>query len=241
MSTMAGYTKLFNSILASTIWREEKETKILWITMLAMADKDGMVEASIPGLADMARLTVKETQEALGILESPDEFSRTKDHDGRRIEPVLGGWLVLNHAAYRQKMDMDERREYLRLKKQESRERARQQSVNNCPESSTKSTQAESREQRAEEDQYSDEFEEFWREYPNKTAKHGAWQAWKKMKPRPHLSTLLSALKAQDPGWSAKSYEFVPNGARWFKEKRWLDVPVAPKSTVVYSQPPRGC
>lgn len=146
---MAGYTKLFNSILASTIWREGKETKILWITMLAMADKDGMVEASVPGLADMARLSVKETQTALGILESPDEFSRTKDHEGRRIEPVLGGWLVLNHATYRQKMDMDERREYLRLKKQESRDRKRQQGVNNCPEESTKSTQAESREQRA--------------------------------------------------------------------------------------------
>ncbi len=149
MDSMAGYTKLFNSILASTIWREEKETKILWITMLAMADKDGMVEASIPGLSDLARLTVKETQKALGILESPDEFSRTKEHEGRRIEPVLGGWLVLNHAHYRQKMDMDERREYLRLKKQESRDRQRQQGVNNCPEVSTKSTQAESREQRA--------------------------------------------------------------------------------------------
>lgn len=148
MDTMAGYTKLFNSILASTIWREEKETKILWITMLAMADKDGMVEASVPGLADLARLTVKETQAALAILESPDEFSRTKDHQGRRIEPVLGGWLILNHALYRQKMDMDERREYLRIKKQESRERARL-AEEACQQMSTKSTQAESREQRA--------------------------------------------------------------------------------------------
>jgi hypothetical protein len=148
---MSGYTKLFNSILASTIWREGKETKILWITMLAMADKDGMVEASIPGLADMARLTVPETETALEILQSPDSYSRTKDHDGRRIEPVKGGWLVLNHGIYREKMNADERRNYLRLKQQESRMRKKgcQQSVNNCSDLSTESTQAESREQRA--------------------------------------------------------------------------------------------
>ena len=225
MDAMAGYTKLFNSILASTIWREEKETKILWITMLAMADKDGMVEASIPGLADLARLTVKETQKALGILESPDEFSRTKDHEGRRIEPVLGGWLVLNHSKYRQKMDMDERREYLRVKKQESRDRQRQQSVNNCPETSTKSTQAESREQRAdsEADQYSEEFESFWKAYPNKKAKQDAWKAWKKMKPKPPLTTLLAALKDQDPAWAKKRYEYVPHGATWINGRRWQD------------------
>jgi len=233
MDTMAGYTKLFNSILASTIWREEKETKILWITMLAMADKDGMVEASIPGLADLARLTVKETQTALGILESPDEFSRTKDHEGRRIEPVLGGWLVLNHAKYRQKMDMDERREYLRVKKQESRDRQRQQSVNNCPETSTKSTQAESREQRAdsEADQYSEEFESFWKAYPNKKAKQDAWKAWKKMKAKPPLTTLLAALKDQDPAWAKKRYEYVPHGATWINGHRWQDANSTPATS----------
>ena len=43
---MPGYTKLFNSILASTIWRADDKTRIVWITLLAMADKHGIVEAS---------------------------------------------------------------------------------------------------------------------------------------------------------------------------------------------------
>ena len=47
---MTGYTKLFGSIVDSTIWRESKETKIVWITMLAKANKEGIVEASLPGL-----------------------------------------------------------------------------------------------------------------------------------------------------------------------------------------------
>ncbi len=100
---MSGYTPLFSSIVASTIWRESKETKIVWITMLAMADARGIVEASIPGLADMARVTLDECKAALLILSSPDEYSRTQDHEGRRIKETEGGWQLLNHAKFRQK------------------------------------------------------------------------------------------------------------------------------------------
>lgn len=136
--SMAGYTKLFSSIIASTVWRGSKDTKILWITMLAMSDRNGIVEGSIPGLADMSRLTIPEAQAALAELLGPDEFSRTKDHEGRRIEAVDGGWAILNHAKYRAKMSTDERREYLRIKKAESRERLskqRQQTVDVSTES----------------------------------------------------------------------------------------------------------
>lgn len=126
---MAGYTKLFNSILASTIWRESKETKILWITMLAMSDKDGKVDGSIPGLADLARLSIDEIKRSLSELMAPDEFSRTQEHEGRRIASVDGGWQILNHRKYRDKMGAEARREYLRLKAREYRSKARRQIV----------------------------------------------------------------------------------------------------------------
>ena len=118
---MTGYTKLFGSIVDSTIWRESKDTKIVWITMLAKANRDGMVEASLPGLADASRVTIEECIEALKCLSSPDKYSRTKAFEGRRIEEIEGGWKILNHAKYRAKMNADERREYFRLKKQEQR------------------------------------------------------------------------------------------------------------------------
>jgi hypothetical protein len=111
---MHGYTKLFGSILASTIWREDKNTRIVWITMLAMANRNGLVEGSIPGVADMARLSVDETREAIVKLESPDPDSRSKDQEGRRIVPVDGGWFLVNHAKYRGKMSKDDRREYMK-------------------------------------------------------------------------------------------------------------------------------
>lgn len=138
------YTKLFSSILASTIWREPNHVRLVWITMLALADKDGVCEASIPGLADLARVPLPQCEDALKRLAAPDPYSRTSDHDGRRIEPIDGGWILLNHAKYREKMNAEERREYLRLKKAESR--ARQQlstTVNKGQPASTPSTQAE--------------------------------------------------------------------------------------------------
>ena len=118
---MAGYTKLFNSILASTVWREDNETRIVWITLLAMADKNGVADGSVPGLADFARLPVAAVRVSLEKLSSPDPDSRSKDFEGRRIEAVDGGWLLLNHAKYRAKMGADERREYNRTRQQRYR------------------------------------------------------------------------------------------------------------------------
>jgi hypothetical protein len=111
---MSGYTKLFNSIIDSTVWRESKDVKIVWITMLAKCDKNGLVEASLPGLADAAKVTMDECKAALMVLMSPDPYSRTKEHEGRRIAECDGGWQVLNHGKYRDKLNKDERRDYQR-------------------------------------------------------------------------------------------------------------------------------
>lgn len=93
--------------------------------MLAAANKDGVVEAAVPGLAHMARLTVPETEAALGVLSSPDPYSRTPAFEGRRIEKTEGGWQILNHDKYREQMSAAERKEYNRLKQQETRARRR--------------------------------------------------------------------------------------------------------------------
>lgn len=127
--SMAGYTKLFNSILASSVWCSSKDTKILWITLLAMAGKDGIAETATPGLARIAGLTVEETERGLKELSSPDPYSRTKEHEGRRIEAVDGGWLILNHPKYRAKMGADERREYKAKKQREYRAAATKKST----------------------------------------------------------------------------------------------------------------
>ena len=120
-----GYTKLFSSIVASTIWREDDKTRIVWITMLAMKNERHMVEASLPGLADMARVTITECEKAIKKLESKDGYSRNQDHEGRRIERTQGGWKILNGEYYRAMMSADDRREYQRNYHREYRKRVR--------------------------------------------------------------------------------------------------------------------
>lgn len=148
---MSGYTKLFSSILASTIWRSDDKTRIVWITLLAMADRRGIADGSVPGLADFARVTVPDCEHALAVLSSPDKHSRSKVAEGRRIEAVQGGWRLINYGYYREKLNEDERREYLKVKQREYRSRHRKVStrrkqtstnVNNVSDASTPLTQA---------------------------------------------------------------------------------------------------
>lgn len=104
------YTKLFNSIVTSTIWREADTTRIVWITMLACADKNGEVQASIPGLAHIAGVSVDACKAAIDRFLSPDPYSRTRDDEGRRIEEIDGGWLILNYVKYRQMASDEDRK-----------------------------------------------------------------------------------------------------------------------------------
>jgi hypothetical protein len=108
------YTKLFSSIIHSTIWQASNETKVCWVTMLAMADQHGRVMASLPGLAKAAGIETDECESALELFRSPDKYSRTPDFEGRRIMDIPGGWALLNHGFYRKKRSEDEIRNQTR-------------------------------------------------------------------------------------------------------------------------------
>ena len=96
------YTKLFTSILDSSIWVEEPTTKVVWITLIAAMDEEGFAHFSaLRNLANRAVLSVEVTETAVKILESPDPNSADKEFEGRRIERVPGGWMVLNAKKYR--------------------------------------------------------------------------------------------------------------------------------------------
>jgi hypothetical protein len=95
------YIKLFGSITDSTIWCESHPTRIMWITLLAMADMEGKIIGSLPGLAHRARVTLEEVEYALRKFQEPDKYSKTPDYEGRRIAEITGGWKLLNYEMYR--------------------------------------------------------------------------------------------------------------------------------------------
>lgn len=120
---MTGYTKLFSRILDSTIWREDDRTRLLWITMLAMADRDGIVRSSIPGLADRARISIEDCEASLERFQQPDRYSTSQEEEGRRISRIDGGWFLINHSKYRALMSAEDQREKARIRKQNQRTR----------------------------------------------------------------------------------------------------------------------
>jgi hypothetical protein len=109
----------------------------MWITLLACADSDGYCAGSIVGFAAMARMSVEDAEKTIAKLESPDVYSRTPDHDGKRILKVDGGWVLVNYTKYREMAQKEQRREYLRLKKQEQRNREKSQMSTNVNNLST--------------------------------------------------------------------------------------------------------
>lgn len=118
------YNKIFTKILDSSIWSESVTTRIVWVTFLAAMDEDGFVQfAGVDNVAARARVSRKHAEAAIAILEAPDADSADPDNDGRRIERVQGGWLVLNSEKYRQMVTRVVVREQTRERVRRFRER----------------------------------------------------------------------------------------------------------------------
>lgn len=119
------FTKLQRSIVTSSIWLQDADTRLVWITLLALCDRDGVVRASPLGLAHQARVEPEACHRALELLQSPDADSRSTEHEGRRIERVDGGFMVLNYQRILSEGAREERREYNREKQAEFRAKKR--------------------------------------------------------------------------------------------------------------------
>jgi hypothetical protein len=122
---VTGYAKMFAAMLTSSVWQESHATVRVWVTMLLLKDQDGIVNASVPGLAHAAHVTLDECQQALEVLAGPDPYSRTPDLEGRRIVKAETGWRVVNHTKYRELMSAADRRAYKRKNEQARRDRKR--------------------------------------------------------------------------------------------------------------------
>jgi len=128
------YNKIFAKILDSSVWLESTPTRIVWFTFLAAMDETGFVQfASAANVAHRARVELAEAEAALKCLEQPDPDSSDPEHEGRRIERVPGGWMVLNAAKYRDLVTREVIREQTRIRVQNYRERLKSQNLEEKP------------------------------------------------------------------------------------------------------------
>jgi len=122
------FVKLDCDITTSSLWSESKETRLTFITMLAMAGPQGFVGATAPGIARFANLDLDEVRVALGVLESPDPDSRDKT-EGQRVKQIEGGYQVLNYLRYRDKDHTSAERK----RRQREREKSHRDTVTVTP------------------------------------------------------------------------------------------------------------
>jgi len=238
---MPNYTKLFNSIVTSTIWTEDDKTRIVWITMLAMSDQNGEVHASVPGLARVAGVTLADCELALGKLLGPDPYSRTPDNEGRRIAPIDGGWELLNHRKYRAMASREDEKKSNAVRQERFRARHAPVTDSNAPitpnnghitgimhiadtdsESDSKAD-TESKPKPKKSPAAPDGFDEFWQAYPNKKGKADALKSWNRDKP--DIKTVLDALSWQKrhESWTKDGGKYIPHPSKWLNGKRYED------------------
>ena len=120
LESKMGFTKLDSGIIDSSIWEEPLATRVVWVTFLAKADRNGFVGASLSGMKRASNVPPEDFNLAVKTLETPDSDSRSKEFEGRRIEKVEGGWQILNYIKYRQFSYSDSKEA---IKKRKQRER----------------------------------------------------------------------------------------------------------------------
>lgn len=127
------YAKIFHQIYDSSI-ADDWETRVVFMDLLILADRDGFVDMTHEAIAARTRLPLEMVNKAVNMLTQPDEKSRTPDHDGRRllpIDPRRGwGWKVVNYEKYRTIRDENDRKSYMRKYMQEYRKAKAESDVN---------------------------------------------------------------------------------------------------------------
>jgi hypothetical protein len=235
---MPGYIPLFGEIVTSSIWNEDAYTCKIWVTLMALSDKDGNIYASIAGLGPVARVTLTQAKKAIAILSEPDPYSRSKEYEGRRIVPIEGGWHIVNHDKYREKAQELGRKAYMRdymskYRKQNVNKRkqplAYSDAYSDADSNSNKHKRAHKRKRVTQRacDLVTQEFDdEFWPNVPVKIGKGKARQAYIKARDAVSKEVILAGL----PGFQAyedgrkKQSDYRPlHPATWLNQERWTD------------------
>lgn len=89
-------------IFTSSVWLTgTPEEKVLWLWLLGNRDDDGVVRHRELAIAYGTGLPRPVVEAGLLKFSGPDEDSRTRDNDGRRIDRTPDGFVrILNHELY---------------------------------------------------------------------------------------------------------------------------------------------
>jgi hypothetical protein len=108
-----GYCKIYTALLRGGVNDQPDHVFRLWVTMLLLADQDGVVRGSVRWLSKEANnMPLDHVRGALEFFNTPDAESKCQEYEGRRAVPVEGGWLIVTKKVYREAKRDEDLREY---------------------------------------------------------------------------------------------------------------------------------
>ncbi len=118
------YGKIFDSMYDSTI-SANWQAMITFQQMIVLKDQNGVVDMTPPALSRRTGIPLEIIEAGIAYLEAPDPYSRTPDHEGRRIVRIDDsrpwGWIIVNHKLYREMSTRADKREYDKKRYQASK------------------------------------------------------------------------------------------------------------------------
>ena len=98
---MKNWTSLHSSIVQSSLMETPVSTRYVFLMFLSQSDSTGFVQGTAQSLARMFNIPLDDFRAAIEVLEGPDADSRSPEHEGRRLQKIQGGWMVLMRKKYR--------------------------------------------------------------------------------------------------------------------------------------------
>ena len=121
------YGKIWMSMFEGSLYAAGWEAIFTFMIFITFANKNGDVDMSLEHLSGRTSVPLEILEVGVKALMSPDEKTRTKKDDGRRIvlmdEERDWGWHVVNYEKYAKARDMAAIRQYWA---EEARERRKQ-------------------------------------------------------------------------------------------------------------------
>ena len=239
------YGKLFKSMYDGTL-SSSWEALVTFQQLIILADDVGVVDMTPQALSARTGIPVDVIETGLGVLEAKDEYSRTPDLDGRRIERLDGhrpwGWRIVNYSKYRQLASHEHKKaaDRERIAKKRAADEPMSQPVARCrgtsqvsqsvadvahTDTDTDTDTKNSDRPVLSEKRVSEAFEKFWKKYPRRNGrrdgKKAALEAFKKIPidKWPDLNTALTNLNK-----AVAENDLLPKDAfRWLRDGVWQD------------------
>lgn len=240
---MEGFTPLFGRIVNSSVWDEPDFVVKVFLTMLAVKDRDHVVRLSAYNLARLSRKTEAEVLQALEVLASPDtKRLEPQPNEGRRIERQPDGWLVLNGEFYQDLMFkvMHRARNAAAMRERRAREKGAPQAPvtpgQKVYEQALETHGAEHAAINAGGDKGAipvpagrpkerDFAEEIYQAYPRRVGKPAAKLKIRKALASVPFEKLLELTIAYAQAVNGQDPQFIPHPATWFHQQRFNDDP----------------